>query len=76
MDIPSIVSSDLSQGVMVDGRHFRIDIYRAIDGDFLTLEVINDEGTSFVWDDMFATEQAALDAALSDFEKESAVGFG
>ncbi len=42
---------------------------------FWTLKVINDEGTSFVWGDPFATEQAALDAALTVFEKEGAAGF-
>ena len=75
MDIPSIVSSDLSQSVMVEGRRFDIDIYRAEDEDFWTLEVINDEGTSFVWDDPCATDQAALNAALAAFEKEGATGF-
>ncbi|SMC13727.1 hypothetical protein [Roseovarius aestuarii] len=42
---------------------------------FWTLKVINDEGTSFVWGDPFATEQAALDAALTVFEKEGVRGF-
>ena len=75
MDMPSIVSSELSQSVLVEGRRFQIDFYRAEDEDFWTLEVINDEGTSFIWGDPFATEQAALDAALTVFEKEGAAGF-
>ena len=61
--------------MLVDGRRFDIDIYRLDDEDCWTLEVINDEGHSFVWDDLFATEQAALDAALAAFEKEDAEGF-
>ena len=75
MDMPSIISSYLSQNVMVDGRRFEIDIYRLDDEDCWTLEVINDEGRSYVWDDVFATEQAALDAALVAFENEGAAGF-
>ena len=73
--MPSIVSSDFSQNVLVEGRRFHIDIYRSDDEDFWTLEVINDEGTSFVWGDPFAPEQAALDAALTAFEKEETAGF-
>ncbi len=60
---------------MVDGRRFEIDIYRLDDQDCWTLEVINDEGGSYVWDNVFATEQAALDTALYAFEIEGAAGF-
>ena len=73
--MPSIVSSDLSQFVLVEGRRFEIDIYRAADEDYWVLEVINDEGVSFLWDDPFATDQAALDAVLAAFENEGAAGF-
>ncbi|SMC13726.1 hypothetical protein ROA7745_03585 [Roseovarius aestuarii] len=35
MDMPSIVSSDFSQNVLVEGRRFHINIYRSDDEDFL-----------------------------------------
>ncbi|CUH48750.1 hypothetical protein [Ruegeria atlantica] len=75
MDIPSFVSSDLSQSVSVDGSRFEICIHRTSGQEYWTLEVINYKGKSFVWDDPFGTEKAALNAALVAFEKLGAAGF-
>lgn len=48
MDMPSFVSSRLSQSVMVKGRRFEMDVYRAEDEDLWPLDVVSDEGTSFI----------------------------
>lgn len=75
MSLPSIASSDLSQSVLVDGLRFEIRIRRTEGQDFWVLEVLNCEGKSFIWDDPFATDKAALDAVVIAFEKDGAAGF-
>ena len=62
-----IISSPLSQSVVVEGNRFEIQIYRGEDTPW-SLEVVNAKGTSFVWDELFPTEEDALGAALADFE--------
>ena len=47
---------------MIDVPRFDIHIFRLDEEDCWTLEVINDERDSYVWDDVFAAEQAALEA--------------
>ena len=49
--------------VREDGTEVRIDIYRLETTDW-SLEVVDEAGTSTVWDDLFPTDQAALDEAL------------
>ena len=75
MNMHSIISSDLSQSVMVDGLRFEINIFCTEGQDFWRLEVLNYKGKSFIWDDPFATDQAALGAALEAFERLGAAGF-
>jgi hypothetical protein len=40
-----------------------------------TLEIVDEYDNSTVWDETFATDQLALDAALKAFEEESIYGF-
>ena len=68
MDVTSIVFTDLSQFELVEGRRFEVEIYCASDEDYWVLEVINDEGVSFLWDDPFAADKAALHTLLAAFE--------
>ncbi len=63
----SIINSPLSQSVLVEGHRFDIKIYRGEDT-MWTLEVVNAKATSFVWDELFPTDEDALGAALADFE--------
>ncbi|UOA16503.1 hypothetical protein [Sulfitobacter dubius] len=62
-----IICSPLSQSVVVEGNRFKIQIYRGEDTQW-SLEIVNAKGTSFVWDELFPTEEDALGAALKDFE--------
>jgi hypothetical protein len=52
-----------------DGTEVRIDIYRLETTDW-SLEVVDETGTSTVWDDLFPTDQAALDEALKTIREE------
>jgi uncharacterized protein len=60
-EIPNIITSKLSREFSRDGVVVDVDIYRLEDEDHWTLEVVNDAGTSTLWDDQFATDQAAYD---------------
>jgi hypothetical protein len=61
-DNPEIEESPLSGIVARDGVSVRVEIYRLVEGDrSWTLEVIDPEGGSTVWDDRFATDQDAYD---------------
>jgi hypothetical protein len=42
------------------GVSFKVDIYRPEGGDGWSLEVVNGDGTSIVWDDLFDDDQAAF----------------
>jgi hypothetical protein len=66
---PKLIQSALSRTVREDGTEVRIDIYRLETTDW-TLEVVDEAGTSTVWDDLFPTDQAALDEALKTFREE------
>jgi hypothetical protein len=65
MQDPNIVSSGLSQRTIIEGHEFRIEIYRLETDTTWTLEVVDEDGTSTVWDDQFDTDQAALDEIYS-----------
>lgn len=62
---PNLITSGLSRSETREGITVRIEIYRLEDRPGWSLEVVNDRGTSTVWDDLFATDNDA-DAA---FEK-------
>ena len=62
-----VVTSPLSRDFVQDGKHLKINIYRgAYSDDDWMLEVVDDDGHSFVSNEMFVTDQAALDAAMSE----------
>jgi len=59
---PNIISSGLSGFVSQDGVTVDVQIYRLErEPAEWSLEVVNDAGTSTVWDDTFATDQLAYD---------------
>lgn len=74
-DEPNIVNSGKSQRVIIDGYPFSIEIYRLETDKTWTLEVVDHEGTSHVWDDQFASDKDARNAALTEIEREGAVTF-
>ena len=66
-----IESSPLCRTMKRDGIEIEILIYR-IDGtnEGWSLEVVDEAGTSIVWDDLFDTDQAALDELCQAIEEE------
>jgi len=75
MSDPNLVTSGLSRRVTVEGHELRIEIYKLEDDKSWTLEVVDEEGTSFVWDDLFASDQDAIDEALNLIETEGLSAF-
>lgn len=74
-DEPNLLTSGKSQRVVVDGYLFSIEIYRLESDKTWTLEVVDHEGTSHVWDDQFQSDKDARDAALRAIESEGAIAF-
>lgn len=74
-DEPSIVTSGKSQKITIDGVRFNIEIYRLETDTFWTLEVVDAENTSHVWQDQFSSDKDARDAAIKTIESEGAIAF-
>jgi len=62
---PNLVTSSLSRSVTRDGISVEIGIYRLENEPGWSLEVVNVNGTSTVWDDLFPTDEAAF----AEFER-------
>ena len=74
-DAPNLVTSSKSQDVVVDGYPFAIEFYRLEADKTWTLEVVDHEGTSYVWDEHFKTDKDARNTALEALEREGAIAF-
>ena len=74
-DEPNIVTSGKSMRVVIEGMRFSIEIYRLETDIAWTLEVVDPENTSYVWDDQFATDSDARDAAIEAIEREGPAAF-
>lgn len=68
------IHSPLSQTYSADGHSLRIQIYRSPDSLWL-LEVVDESGTSTVWDDLFETDKQALEEAFMAIESEGIDSF-
>jgi uncharacterized protein len=66
---PKIIYSALSRTVREGDTEVRIDIYRLETTDW-SLEVVDETGASTVWDELFPTDQAALDEAVKTIREE------
>lgn len=64
-----LVTSPLCRSVTSEGQTVRIEIYRGPESDW-SLEAVDAFNNSTVWDDLFATDQAALDEALRTIREE------
>ena len=53
----------------------KVDIYKLEGGDGWSLEVVTEDGTSIVWDNLFEDDQAAFEEAITTIRKEGAVTF-
>ncbi|MBL6426561.1 MAG: hypothetical protein HOY44_03415 [Maritimibacter sp.] len=63
-DDPTLIRSSKSQRILVDGLPFAIEIFRLEHDVDWSLEVIDPEGTSHVWDDSFRSDKSARDEAI------------
>lgn len=59
---PEIIHSDLSGLITRDGITVRVNIFRLADEQGWQLEVVNELGTSEVWDDPFESDADAMAA--------------
>lgn len=66
---PPIIYSPLNRTVSRNGRNVEVEIYRAENEDWI-LEVVDEHGNSTVWDDLFPTDQAALDEAMRTIDEQ------
>lgn len=72
---PNLVISNASQRIVVEGVSFQVDIYKLEGGDGWSLEVVTEDGTSIVWDDLFDDDRAAFEEALATINREGPVAF-
>ena len=74
-DDPNFVTSGKSQRVVVDGYAFLINIHRLETDTTWSLEVVDHQNDSHLWDNQFETDSEARDAALSALKSEGAIAF-
>lgn len=67
---PELVRSSYSGPVTRQGITVRLEIHRLDSDPQWVLEVVNENGTSTVWDEAFDTDRAAYDAFQSAVEEE------
>ena len=72
---PNLIISGVSQRIVEDGVPFKVDVYKLEGGEGWTLEVVTEDGTSIVWDDLFDNDRAAFDEAVGTIRAEGAVAF-
>lgn len=72
---PNLIISSASQRIVEEGVSLKVDIYKLEGGDGWSLEVVTEDGTSIVWDDLFDDDQAALEEAVKTIRKEGAAAF-
>ena len=75
MPDPNLVISGLSQRASANGHELKIEITRMEHETKWVLEVVDEDGTSTVWDDLFDTDQAALDEAFKVIREEGLSAF-
>lgn len=75
MSAPNIITSHLSRKFMIDGEVFKFEIYKLEGEEGWALEVIDEEGTSTVWDDLFETDEAAHKCLMETLDNEGLAAF-
>ncbi|RZI72059.1 MAG: hypothetical protein EOP13_16265 [Pseudomonas sp.] len=72
---PVIITSDLSRTVEEDGITVEVNIFRLETDEHWCLEVVNEAGTSTVWEDTFATDELAFEVFTRTVETEGMSAF-
>lgn len=75
MEVPNIITSGLSKRIDFDGLQLSVEIYRLEHDPMWVLEVIDQNGTSTVWDEHFDSDQSALNEFMRTINKEGAAAF-
>ena len=75
MDDYNIIRSRLSRKITREGTTLEVLIYRVEGDEAWTLEVIDHEGGSTVWDETFVTEQDALNEVFQTIASGGISGF-
>lgn len=70
----ALIYSDLQTTYAIDGHRLEIRIYRSEDSEW-TLEVVDEFNNSTVWEDTFATDEAALAEAIGEIKSEGVHAF-
>jgi uncharacterized protein len=68
-----IVYSPLARTLSGEGHTLRIEIYKGVTEPDWVLEMVDELGTSSVFEERFASDQAALDTALAEIEAEGGI---
>lgn len=71
---PKLIESKLSGNITKDGITVELCIYRLENTDW-SLEVVNSNGTSIVWDDLFSSDHAAHDEFNKTITNEGMAAF-
>jgi hypothetical protein len=74
MEDPQLIESPLSHVVEEDGVSVEVCIYRLENTEW-SLEIIAENGTSTVWDDMFPSDEVALAEALKAIKEDGIRAF-
>lgn len=72
---PDLINSKLSRRFLWNGYRLQIEIYRLDDRPGWTLEVVNESGTSIVWDELFDTDRQAHAAFMDTLAREGLEAF-
>jgi len=72
---PELVRSSFSGPLTCQAITVRLKIYRLENDPKWLLEVVNERGTSTVWDDLFDTDAAAYEAFEATVEQEGMAAF-
>lgn len=72
---PELIESRLSRTFTWHGYVMQIHIYQLAGDPDWTLEVVNEEGTSIVWDDRFPTDRSAFEAFQKTLDTEGIEAF-
>jgi hypothetical protein len=65
----------MSEQIIEDGISLKVEICRLEDDAQWSLEVVTDDGTSSVWDDLFDDDAAAFNEAVETIRTEDAQAF-
>ena len=74
-DDPNLVYSSHGADIEIDGYRFEVQIFRAQHDAEWLLEVIDEVGTSHVWDETFEDDKEASNMAVQTIEEEGVHDF-